>query len=94
MVIQYIERTLIDKSKSHRAELKKLGKAASEEPLSSHVVLLEQRPQLRGMNTIIRDTDTSLEDFIFYFDRLSTLLVEQYVHPNSDRDEVMTLLVL
>lgn len=29
------------------------------------------------MSTIIRDIDTSPEDFIFYFDRLSALIVEQ-----------------
>jgi len=28
------------------------------------------------MNTIIQDTDSSAEDFVFYFDRLATLLVE------------------
>lgn len=80
MVVQNIERTLTDKSKSHRAELKKLGQGSEDEPLSSNVLILEQTPQLRGMSTIIQDTDTSTEDFIFYFDRLTTLLVEQYSH--------------
>lgn len=79
MVVQNIERTLNDKSKNHRAELKKLGQGSENEPLSSNVLILEQTPQLRGMSTIIQDTDTSTEDFIFYFDRLTTLLVEQYV---------------
>jgi uridine kinase len=79
MVIQYIERKLMEKSKTHRAELKKLGQS-SEGPLSDKVLLLEQTSQLRGMNTIIQDIDTSAEDFIFYFDRLATLLVEQCVH--------------
>jgi uridine kinase len=77
MVTQYIERKLVDKSTNHRAELRKLGKAVAEEPLSKQVVLLEQTPQLKGMNTIIQDTDTPAEDFIFYFDRLAALLVEQ-----------------
>ncbi len=77
MVTQYIERKLIEKSTSHRAELKKLGKAVAEEPLSNRVKLLDQTPQLKGMNTIIQDNDTSAEDFIFYFDRLATLLIEQ-----------------
>ena len=80
MVIQYIERKLIEKSKAHRAELKKLGQSSEDDPLSETVTLLEQTSQLRGMNTIIQDTDTSAEDFIFYFDRLATLLVEQCVH--------------
>lgn len=46
-------------------------------PLSKKVVLLQQTPQLRGMNTIIQDIDTKPEDFIFYFDRLACLLLEQ-----------------
>jgi uridine kinase len=76
MVTQYIERQLIDKSAIHRAELKRLGKAVEEEPLSERVALLAQTPQLKGMNTIIQDRDTPAEDFIFYFDRLATLLME------------------
>ncbi|KAH8678916.1 uridine kinase [Tricladium varicosporioides] len=76
MVIQYIERKLIEKSKDHRAALKKLGQSSEDDPLSDKVVLLGQTPQIKGMNTIIQDIDTSAEDFIFYFDRLATLLVE------------------
>jgi uridine kinase len=83
MVVQYIERKLIDKSKSHRAALKKLGQSSEEDPLSDKVILLEQTSQLRGMSTIIQDIDTSPEDFIFYFDRLATLLVEQLVFLNQ-----------
>ena len=80
MVVQYIERKLIEKSKTHRAALRKLGQSSEDDPLSDKVCLLEQTSQLRGMSTIIQDIDTSAEDFIFYFDRLATLLVEQYVH--------------
>ena len=76
MVTQYIERKLIDKSAIHHAELKRLGKAVEEEPLSERVALLAQTPQLKGMNTIIQDRDTPAEDFIFYFDRLATLFIE------------------
>ncbi|TVY48714.1 Uridine-cytidine kinase-like [Lachnellula occidentalis] len=76
MVIQYIERLLIEKSKSHRAALKKLGQSAENDALSENVILLKQTSQVRGMNTIIQDIDTSAEDFIFYFDRIAALLVE------------------
>lgn len=76
MVIQYIERKLIEKSKLHRAELRKLGQSSEDDPLSDKVLLLKQTSQLKGMNTIIQDIDTSAEDFIFYFDRMATLLVE------------------
>jgi uridine kinase len=29
------------------------------------------------MNTILQDMDTDPEDFIFYFDRLASLIIEQ-----------------
>lgn len=80
MVVQFVERKLVDKSKQHRAELKALGQTSETEPLSKRVYVLEQTSQLRGMSTIIQDIDTSTEDFIFYFDRLATLLVEQSVY--------------
>ncbi|TAQ85018.1 hypothetical protein B7494_g6654 [Chlorociboria aeruginascens] len=76
MVTQYIERKLSEKSKAHRAELKRLGTSSEDDPLSEMVIILEQTPQLKGMNTIIQDADSSTEDFIFYFDRLATLLIE------------------
>ncbi|QRV75143.1 uridine kinase [Ceratobasidium sp. AG-Ba] len=45
--------------------------------LPSNVVVLPQTPQLRGIYTILRDKDTSREDFIFYADRLATLICEK-----------------
>ncbi|RDW69586.1 putative uridine kinase [Coleophoma cylindrospora] len=76
MVIQYIESKLKAKSASHRAALKKLGQSSEANALSDKVFILEETSQLKGMNTIIQDVDTDTEDFIFYFDRLATLLVE------------------
>lgn len=77
MVTNFIERKLKEKSFTHRADLKRLGQACVDEPLSSSVTILQQSPQVKSMNTIIQDRDTSPEDFIFYFDRISTLLIEQ-----------------
>jgi len=42
----------------------------------SNLVVLEQKPQLKGIYTVLRDRKTSREDFIFYTDRLATLLIE------------------
>lgn len=87
MVTQYIERKLVEKSTHHRAALKSLETGHDREPLSERVVVLKETPQIRGMATILQDIDTSSEDFIFYFDRLSALLIEEYVKPiesNSD----------
>ncbi|TRX96716.1 hypothetical protein FHL15_002382 [Xylaria flabelliformis] len=77
MVTQYIERKLLEKSTHHRAALKSLEAGFESEPLSERVVVLKDTPQLRGMNTLIQDIDTSSEDFIFYFDRFTCLLIEQ-----------------
>lgn len=79
MVVQYIQRTLKEKSIAHIMALKKLGLGAEDEPLSKSVLLMEQTPQFKGMNTIIQDIGTPAEEFVFYFDRIATLLVEQYV---------------
>ncbi|KAJ9148918.1 Uridine kinase [Pleurostoma richardsiae] len=76
MVVQFIEQKLLEKSIHHRAALTRLELEGRSEPLSKRVLFLEQTPQLRGMNTIIQDIDTSSEDFIFYFDRLAALVVE------------------
>jgi uridine kinase len=76
MVTNFIEKTLKEKSSRHRSDLKRLGQGQEDEPLSKFVNLLEQTAQVKGMNTIIQDRDTTPEDFIFYFDRMATLLVE------------------
>lgn len=77
MVVQFIEHKLLEKSRHHRLALLQLETQAQEEPLSNKVVILEPTPQLKVMNTIIKDIDTSPEDFIFYFDRLAALILEQ-----------------
>ena len=77
MVTQFIQQKLLEKSKHHRAALTRLQLESLSEPLTKKVVFLEQTRQIRAMNTIIHDIDTSSEDFIFYFDRLAALLVEQ-----------------
>ncbi|KAK3485810.1 uridine kinase family-domain-containing protein [Neurospora hispaniola] len=77
MVTQFIQQKLLEKSKRHRAALTRLESQARHQPLSNKVVQLDQTPQLRGMNTLIHDIDTSKEDFIFYFNRFTTLLIEK-----------------
>lgn len=79
MVVQFIEQKLLEKSKHHRQALLQLELQAQSAPLSQKVVIMKPNSQLQAMNTIVRDIDTSSEDFIFYFDRLATLIIEQYV---------------
>ena len=78
MVVKHIQRTLKEKSRRHQEELKRLGKQVEDEPLSANVLLLKETPQILGMNTIIQNPTTNDVDFIFYFDRMATLLIERW----------------
>ena len=77
MVVKHIQRTLVGKSKKHQKELQRLGKQVEDEPLSQNVLLLGQTKQIIGMSTVLQNPSTDHVDFNFYFDRLSTLLVER-----------------
>ncbi|KAJ2973491.1 hypothetical protein NQ176_g6583 [Zarea fungicola] len=77
MMVQFIEKKLMVKSRHHREALSRLEVECKEQPLSDHVVVLNDTPQIKAMNTILQDIDTSAEDFIFYFDRLAALVLEQ-----------------
>ncbi|RQM08719.1 hypothetical protein DH86_00002425, partial [Scytalidium sp. 3C] len=54
-------------------------KVTGASPITAYVSVLEQTPQVKGMSTIIQDIDTDPEEFVFYFDRMTTLLVEHSV---------------
>ncbi|KAF4023411.1 hypothetical protein G4228_015685 [Cervus hanglu yarkandensis] len=45
-------------------------------PLPRTLSVLKSTPQVRGMHTIIRDRETSRDEFIFYSKRLMRLLIE------------------
>ncbi|KAL9136027.1 MAG: hypothetical protein Q9175_002765 [Cornicularia normoerica] len=77
IVVGHVKRTLKEKSRKHQEELQRLGEQVEDEPLSKNVLLLEQTREITGMNTVIQNPMTAEVDFIFYFDRLSTLLVER-----------------
>lgn len=77
MVGRHIQRILEEKSEKHQDALQELGKQVEDEPLSKNVLLLKQTKQIVGMSTIIQNPITDDVDFIFYFDRLSALLIER-----------------
>uniref|UniRef100_H9GIC4 Uridine-cytidine kinase n=1 Tax=Anolis carolinensis TaxID=28377 RepID=H9GIC4_ANOCA len=53
-----------------------LASAHQGQPLPKTLSVLESTPQVRGMHTIIRNKDTSRDEFIFYSKRLMRLLIE------------------
>lgn len=80
MVAQHITKILTDKSERHLADLCSLidddELAAEEATWNSQIHELKQSPQLIGIHTILCSDDTKRADFVFYFDRIATLLVE------------------
>ncbi|GAA6021657.1 hypothetical protein JCM10207_008103 [Rhodosporidiobolus poonsookiae] len=50
--------------------------AAGVQELPDTVHVMKETPQLRGIHTLLRSTDTSPEDFIFLANRISTLVME------------------
>lgn len=79
MMVQFVEKKLFEKSIHHREALSSLENGCGADVLSERVTVLKETPQLRFMSTILNDIDTSAEDFIFYFDRLASLIIEQYI---------------
>ena len=79
MIVRHIQRTLAEKSKMHREALHRLGQEVEDEPLSSNVLLVEQTKQFVGMSTILQNPATDDVDFVFYFDRTATFLIERQV---------------
>lgn len=77
MIVKHISRALQRKSALHLETLRSLGQDPTDSPLSQNVKLLLQTPQLMGMHTVIHNRETGREAFLFYFDRMSTLLVEK-----------------
>lgn len=77
MVVKHIQLLLVKKSRNHQDDLKRLGQQAEDEPLSQNVLLMKQSKQITAISTILQDPATDDVDFIFYFDRLSVLLVER-----------------
>ncbi|KAE8309325.1 hypothetical protein RU639_001018 [Aspergillus parasiticus] len=77
MVVKHIQRKLDEKSEKHRAELDQLRKIASQLQLSPNVMVMPSTSQFVGMNTILQDPKTEQVDFVFYFDRLASLLIEK-----------------
>ncbi|SCU93025.1 LAFA_0F14290g1_1 [Lachancea sp. 'fantastica'] len=78
-VINHIKSRLQLKSRRHLEELSDLGHVQELKPLSkmSNVCQLEPTSQVVALKTILLDKYTSRDDFVFYFDRIATILVSR-----------------
>ena len=77
MIVGQTRQILKEKSLKHRAELERLGQGVEDQPLSEQVILLDDKPQIKAIMTLLRNPATPSEEFIFYTDRLTALLVEK-----------------
>jgi uridine kinase len=77
VVAKHISFNLAEKSEQHILDLKALAQECdSETNLPSNIIILKQTNQLRAMTTIIRDQLSEREDFIFYLERTSSVVLE------------------
>jgi len=81
MVVKHIQRKLQEKSEKHTEMLRNLGLVAAKVELPPNVYVMPSTPQFVGMNTILQTPETEKDDFVFYFDRLASILIEKYVLP-------------
>ncbi|KIW34259.1 uridine kinase [Cladophialophora immunda] len=77
MIVNQTRQILKEKSIRHNAELEKLGQQVEDYTLSDNVMVLGETPQVVGVSTILRNPITDQVDFVFYFDRLTALLIEK-----------------
>lgn len=68
---------LTDRMLSHVSTPSDIKDSMSDAAQRIGVILLDQTAQVKGIYTTLRDRTCVKEDFIFYCDRLSTLLVER-----------------
>ncbi|EXJ75282.1 uridine kinase [Cladophialophora psammophila CBS 110553] len=77
MIVNQTRQILKEKSIRHNAELEKLGQHSEDYTFSENVMVLGETPQVVGVSTILRNPITDQVDFVFYFDRLTALLIEK-----------------
>ncbi|CAG8717019.1 35534_t:CDS:10 [Gigaspora margarita] len=88
LITKHIQRQLNERRYSFRWEL--LKKIDYNEELPKTVIVLEQTPQLKGIHTIMRDRDTQRDDFIFYSERLASLVIERGLSEVTVKDHQVT----
>ncbi|KAM9828812.1 uridine-cytidine kinase-like 1a isoform 1-T1 [Syngnathus typhle] len=73
LIVQHVHSQLEERELSSRALL---ASAQQTQTLPQMLSVLESTPQVRGLHTIIRNKETSRDEFIFYSKRLMRLLIE------------------
>lgn len=79
MIVNHIQNALTAKSIEHREHLEQLRESCADKELPSTIKILKQTNQVKGIHTIIRDRHTNREDYIFYLERLTSIIIESAV---------------
>ncbi|XP_057209344.1 uridine-cytidine kinase-like 1 isoform X3 [Triplophysa rosa] len=74
LIVQHVHSQL--ETRKLRWDISALASAHQGQPLPKTLSVMESTPQVRGMHTIIRNKETSRDEFIFYSKRLMRLLIE------------------
>ncbi|XP_068610155.1 uridine-cytidine kinase-like 1 isoform X1 [Brachionichthys hirsutus] len=97
LIVQHVHSQL--EERKLRWDMAALASAHQAQPLPQTLSVLESTPQVRGMHTIIRNKETSRDEFIFYSKRLMRLLIERALSflpsqvPNTDARTSITSLI-
>lgn len=81
LMIKHIQKQLSIKSTLHLKRLKQLGirKEFKIEDFAKNVTVLPNNNHTRGIHSILFNENTERSDFIFYFDRISILIIENAI---------------
>ncbi|XP_027140473.1 uridine-cytidine kinase-like 1 isoform X1 [Larimichthys crocea] len=74
LIVQHVHSQL--EKRKLRWDISALASAHQGQPLPKTLSVMESKPQVRGMHTIIRNKETNRDEFIFYSKRLMRLLIE------------------
>ncbi|XP_056620150.1 uridine-cytidine kinase-like 1 isoform X1 [Triplophysa dalaica] len=74
LIVQHVHSQL--ETRKLRWDISALASAHQGQPLPKTLSVMESTPQVRGLHTIIRNKETSRDEFIFYSKRLMRLLIE------------------
>ncbi|KAI0033078.1 armadillo/beta-catenin/plakoglobin [Vararia minispora EC-137] len=96
LITTHIRRQLDQRSRQFRRKIaasvkRSLSRGPPREPTIEELGLtvLEHTPQVKGIFTILRDKDTTRQDFIFFSERLATLLMEKAMEKLPYRDKLV-----
>ncbi|KAG2736143.1 hypothetical protein G9P44_000233 [Scheffersomyces stipitis] len=88
LMIKHIQIQLALKSSAHLKYLKELGVNINFDVSKYNIKVLPANNQTKGINSLLFDVNTERSDFIFYFNRISALIIELALELVTDYEPV------